>query len=68
MMNQEIEETPQVVVRLSFLEIYREQIYDLLNEPHEINKAIALREDAHGKLVVTGLKEIVVDTVDAALL
>ena len=61
-MNNLPEDGARCIVKVSFLEIYQEQIRDLLM-PHSTNKEISVRENK-GQIVVSGVHEEVVVTVD----
>ena len=50
---------PEFLMRASFIEIYNEELKDLLN-PSTSPKDISIREDADGSIVVAGVKEQVV--------
>eukprot|EP00762_Andalucia_godoyi_P008253 ANDGO_02988.mRNA.1 Kinesin-like protein KIN-4A len=50
-------------VRVSYLEIYNEEIRDLLH-PSTPSKNIAIREDSHGGIIVAGVQEETVETAD----
>ncbi len=52
----------QCVIKVSFLEIYQEQIRDLLM-PQSTNKEISVRENK-GQIVVSGVHEEVIASVD----
>ena len=55
-------------VSASFLEIYSEEIYDLLsNDLHDSKHTLPIRDDANGGVVVVGLKEKVVKSAEDAL-
>ncbi|KAI9104976.1 P-loop containing nucleoside triphosphate hydrolase protein [Phlyctochytrium arcticum] len=54
------------VVKLSFLEIYQEQIRDLLM-PSSDPKDLSIRKDRHGVTVVSGLSERVVNSAEECL-
>jgi hypothetical protein len=48
----------QIVVSISYLEIYNEQLYDLLSDhPRDANSgsAISIQDDAKGEVHVKGL-------------
>lgn len=61
-MNKLPEDGARCIVKVSFLEIYQEQIRDLLM-PHSTNKEISVRENK-GHIVVSGVHEEVVVTID----
>ncbi len=66
--NEDIVNTGQLIdytVSASFLEIYSEEIYDLLC--HDTKQTLPVRDDANGGVVVVGLKEKVVKNADEAL-
>lgn len=52
-------------VSVTYLEIYNEQLRDLLSSNHKNN--ITIREDVKGNIYVQGLKEVVVDNVEQLL-
>ncbi|TPX64688.1 hypothetical protein SpCBS45565_g05722 [Spizellomyces sp. 'palustris'] len=54
------------VVRVSFLEIYQEQIRDLLM-PSSDPKDLSIRKDKHGVTIVSGLSQVTVSTAEEAL-
>nr|XP_020458229.1 kinesin-like protein KIF27 isoform X2 [Monopterus albus] len=56
----------EATVRLSYLELYREELRDLL-ELHTIQKELHIREDERGNTVVVGAKEIVVTSAEELL-
>lgn len=47
----------QIVVSISYLEIYNEQLYDLLSDnPRDVGgQGISIRDDAKGEVHVSGL-------------
>ncbi|XP_028270102.1 kinesin-like protein KIF27 isoform X2 [Parambassis ranga] len=56
----------QVAVRFSYLELYKEELLDLL-EPHTIPKELHIREDERGNTVVVGAKEVVITSAEELL-
>jgi hypothetical protein len=60
-------------IKVSFLEIYGEDVYDLLNNPGSprlnemMRSSLAVREDEHGRVFVQGQSEVEVKGSDAAL-
>lgn len=48
-------------VRASYIEIYNEEIKDLL-DPSTSSKAIAIRERSNGSILLSGVKEVDVDS------
>eukprot|EP00300_Choanocystis_sp_HF-7_P031521 c40940_g1_i1.p1 GENE.c40940_g1_i1~~c40940_g1_i1.p1 ORF type:complete len:318 (+),score=72.20 c40940_g1_i1:137-955(+) len=68
----EREEESEVQITVSNLEIYNEQIYDLLAEPsksgiHAIESRMDIRQDANGRVFVEGLAEESCRTIDDVL-
>ena len=59
------ESRAEFLVRVSFLEIYQENLRDLL-QPGTPSKGLAIREDAAGGIVVTGAHEGTVTSVEEA--
>jgi kinesin family protein 6/9 len=60
----------EVLVRVSYLEIYNEMFYDLLARPTDApldNSDLAVREDEDGQVIVKGLTRRPVDSEEAAL-
>ena len=57
----------QYRIQITFLEIYREEIFDLLHLHDQQRSDIAIREDGQGKLMVSGLREVVVENVEQAM-
>eukprot|EP00743_Colponemidia_sp_Colp-15_P008614 GILK01009374.1.p1 GENE.GILK01009374.1~~GILK01009374.1.p1 ORF type:complete len:1490 (-),score=407.64 GILK01009374.1:108-4577(-) len=55
--------TAQFLVRVSYLEIYNEDVKDLLH-PETPSKSIAIREDANGGILVVGVQEEAVNSFD----
>ena len=53
-------------MRASFIEIYNEELKDLLN-PSTSPKDISIREDADGSIVVAGVKEQVVSSYEETM-
>ncbi|XP_073322702.1 kinesin-like protein KIF27 [Pagrus major] len=53
-------------VRVSYLELYREELRDLL-ELHTVHKELHIREDERGNTVVVGAKELVVTSAEELL-
>ena len=53
-------------VSASFLEVYGEDVIDLLDESEE-RKSLAIREDTNGEVAVSGLKAIPVSNVQEAM-
>ncbi|KAG8011961.1 Kinesin-like protein KIF27, partial [Nibea albiflora] len=56
----------EVTVRVSYMELYREELRDLL-ELHTIHKELHIREDERGNTVVVGAKEMVVNSAEELL-
>ncbi|XP_062274108.1 kinesin-like protein KIF27 [Scomber scombrus] len=56
----------EATVRVSYMELYREELRDLL-EPHTIHKELHIREDDRGNTVVVGVKEMVVTSAEELL-
>ncbi|XP_008292797.1 kinesin-like protein KIF27 [Stegastes partitus] len=56
----------EVTVRTSYMELYREELRDLL-EPHTVHKELHIREDERGNTVVVGAKEVVVTSAEELL-
>ncbi|XP_067467908.1 kinesin-like protein KIF27 [Thunnus thynnus] len=56
----------EATVRVSYMELYREELRDLL-EPHTIHKELHIREDDRGNTVVVGAKEMVVTSAEELL-
>ena len=54
-------DTTDCTVRCSYLEIYNEEVKDLLN-PRTPSKSIAIREDATGGIFVTGVQDQAVES------
>ncbi|KAN0063301.1 tubulin-dependent ATPase kip3 [Thecaphora frezii] len=64
----EAREESEVYIRLSYLEIYNETIRDLLSaEPTPPGQGLALREDAHNKISVVGITELVPESPESVL-
>ena len=61
---EESENDVDVRIRCSFLEIYNEQVKDLLH-PETPTSKIAIREHANGSIVVTGIREEPAPTAEA---
>ena len=57
---------PEFLMRASFIEIYNEELKDLLN-PSTSPKDISIREDADGSIVVAGVKEQVVSSYEETM-
>lgn len=56
-------------VKVSFIEIYNEDLHDLLNSaPPDELPPITIREDTKGRIYWTGVKEVVVHSTDDVLL
>ncbi|GBG60665.1 hypothetical protein CBR_g11890 [Chara braunii] len=53
----------EFLVRCAFVEIYNEDIKDLLH-PDTPNKSIAIREDANGDIILAGVRDVVVTNYD----
>ena len=53
--------TPEFLVRASFIEIYNEELKDLLH-PATSPKDITIREDGDGSIILAGVKELVVSS------
>ncbi|KAM3610724.1 uncharacterized protein V6R79_008120 [Siganus canaliculatus] len=60
--NEDVEAT----VRVSYLELYKEELRDLL-ELHTIHKELRIREDEKGNTVVVGAKEMLVSSAEELL-
>eukprot|EP01132_Coremiostelium_polycephalum_P010331 gene10331-12684_t len=58
---EKIKSTHQVVVRVSFLELYNEEVRDMLN-PDPTPGGLPIRENANGEIYIPGLVEEVVRT------
>ncbi|XP_055631842.1 chromosome-associated kinesin KIF4-like [Toxorhynchites rutilus septentrionalis] len=56
----------QCDVSCSFVELYQENVYDLLSYRHRFNKIIAMREDARG-VIIPGLTEAPVNSAEETL-
>lgn len=55
-------------VKVSFIEIYNEDLHDLLNSaPIDELPPITIREDTKGRIYWTGVKEVVVHSTDDVL-
>lgn len=55
-------------VKVSFIEIYNEDLHDLLNSaPVEELPPITIREDTKGRIYWTGVKEVLVHSTDDVL-
>lgn len=55
-------------VKVSFIEIYNEDLHDLLNSaPPEELPPITIREDTKGRIYWTGVKEVLVHSTDDVL-
>lgn len=55
-------------VKVSFVEIYNEELVDLLNSAHPSEKPpVTIREDTKGHIYWTGVKEMVVNNTDDVL-
>lgn len=55
-------------VKVSFIEIYNEELIDLLNDaPPEARPAITVREDMKGQLVWNGVTEATASNIDQVL-
>ncbi|XP_013399662.1 chromosome-associated kinesin KIF4-like [Lingula anatina] len=63
---QEREESHTFVVRVSFLEIYNEDLHDLLSS--NSSKDLAIREDPEGGILIPGLTETVVSSPEDTIL
>jgi hypothetical protein len=53
-------------VRVSFLEIYNEELIDLLSESG-LRSQVQIREDPRGNIYWTGVREVLVNTVDEVM-
>ncbi|EKX30876.1 hypothetical protein GUITHDRAFT_83606, partial [Guillardia theta CCMP2712] len=53
----------ELEVRVSYIEIYNEEMKDLLH-PSTSSKSIAIRERGDGKIVLTGVKEVQVNSLE----
>ncbi|XP_069555562.1 kinesin-like protein KIF27 [Brachyistius frenatus] len=56
----------EVTVRVSYMELYREELRDLL-DLHTVQKELHIREDERGNTVVVGAKEVVVTSAEELL-
>lgn len=55
-------------VKVSFVEIYNEELIDLLNSAHPSEKPpVTIREDTKGHIYWTGVKEVTVHSTDDVL-
>jgi hypothetical protein len=62
------EKTSRYTVQVSFIEIYNEELIDLLNPaPPGERTPVTIREDAKGHIIWTGLKEVPVESTDDVL-
>jgi hypothetical protein len=59
---------PRYTIKVSFIEIYNEDLHDLLNSapPDEV-PPINIREDTKGRIYWTGVKEVLVHSTDDVL-
>eukprot|EP01047_Picozoa_sp_COSAG01_P003014 COSAG01_NODE_86_length_27623_cov_39.847224_4_plen_420_part_00 len=57
---------PECLLRVSFVEIYNEELKDLL-EPSTSPKQISVREDGQGSVVISGVTERVVGSFEQAM-
>lgn len=62
------DKTTRYSVHVSFIEIYNEELIDLLNPapPHE-RTPVTIREDTKGHIIWTGLKEVPVTNTEDVL-
>lgn len=56
-----------VIVRISYLEIYNESLYDLLDEKGGQDKDLSIFEDARGQVTVKGCTRVVAENEETAL-
>lgn len=55
-------------IKVSFIEIYNEDLHDLLNSaPPEESPPITIREDTKGRIYWTGVKEVLVHSTEDVL-
>ena len=55
------------VVRCSYIEVYNEQVFDLLKHPSKLNEVLTINEDHKKEFFVKGVIEESVKSVDEAL-
>jgi hypothetical protein len=67
--HQQQKSTYRFSVKVSFVEIYNEELIDLLNSAHPSEKPpVTIREDTKGHIYWTGVKEVTVHSQDDVLL
>lgn len=59
----ELADTVEFAARLSFCEVYNDDLRDLLDGEHG-DKGIAVREDPSGQIIIVGLKEVDVSSAE----
>ena len=62
----ESDKSVDFTVSASFLEVYGDDVYDLLDESDE-RKSLQIREDTNGEVAVSGLKAVPVSNVQEAM-
>jgi hypothetical protein len=66
--NQQQKSVYRYSVKVSFVEIYNEELIDLLNSAHPSEKPpVTIREDTKGHIYWTGVKEVAVHNTDDVL-
>lgn len=66
--NQQQKSVYRYSVKVSFVEIYNEELIDLLNSAHPSEKPpVTIREDTKGHIYWTGVKEVTVHSTDDVL-
>lgn len=58
----ELAESNEIKVSCSFIELYQEQVYDLLSATSRDKSVVEIREDVKGKIIIPNLTETSVET------
>lgn len=63
----EMAQSNEIKVSCSFIELYQEQVYDLLSAMNREKSVVEIREDAKGRIIIPNLTETPVETAEETI-